>query len=64
MSSSDLITRIMDGRTDLVFEYVAAGNHAAGDTGETPLHSAICKADHLQTNLIVRLLLARLAFRR
>jgi ankyrin repeat protein len=125
MPSTDLIARIMDGRTDLVFEFVAAGNpatstdpdgvplinwcdyygdvsaikflvaagasleslganlslsracfhghwrlcefllesgadpnHAPADTGETPLHSAICKAGCLQTNLIVRLLLA------
>ena len=120
-----MIEKIADGRTDLVFEYLAAGhpanstdgdgvsliqwcayygdvsaikfllangesleslgdnfgligacfhghwrlcqfliergadvNHPLPDTGETPLHSALCKANSLAHNLVVKLLLA------
>ncbi|MEZ5351393.1 MAG: ankyrin repeat domain-containing protein [Bryobacteraceae bacterium] len=33
-------------------------NHPLPDTGETPLHAAICKANHPACSLIVRVLLA------
>ncbi|MBI1839278.1 MAG: ankyrin repeat domain-containing protein [Verrucomicrobia bacterium] len=124
MSAQTLLSRIVDGRTDLVFEYLAAGhpaaskdadgvsliqwcsyygdasairfllsqgealaslgdnldlngaafhghwrlcqfliengadvNHPLPDTGETPLHAALCKAESLKHTYVVRALL-------
>ena len=44
---------------EFLLEQGADANYAASDTGETPLHAALSKADWLETNRIVRLLLAR-----
>ncbi|HKV26632.1 MAG TPA: ankyrin repeat domain-containing protein [Candidatus Acidoferrum sp.] len=34
-------------------------NHASPDTGETPLHAALCHSNRLGRNLVVKVLLAR-----
>ena len=41
-----------------LLESGADPNHAAEDTGETPLHSALCTARRLTHNLVLRVLLA------
>ena len=123
--SKNLLEQIVDGRTDLVFDYIAAGNagnstdangvplikwcayygdvsaikflltcgesletlgrplelngavfhghwrlcqfliekgadvnHPLAETGETPLHAALCKTDRLAHDLVIRILLA------
>ncbi len=41
-----------------LLEHGADARHPASDTGETPLHAALCKAGRPAYNLVVRLLLA------
>jgi ankyrin repeat protein len=41
-----------------LIERGADANHALADTGETPLHAALCKAQRPAYNLVVRVLLA------
>jgi len=41
-----------------LIEQGADVNHAAADTGETPLHSALCKANSTSHSLVVEVLLA------
>ena len=82
----ELIQRIAEGRTDLVFDYLASlGDHydlntasfhghwrlcqfliesgrdpdvLLADTGETPLHSALCTTDRVHHNRVMKVLLA------
>ena len=42
-----------------LLENGANAGHPLPDTGETPLHAALCKADRPQTALVVKVLLAR-----
>ena len=40
-----MLQKIIDGRTDRVFEYLGAGNAATStDSNGTSLHAALCKA--------------------
>jgi ankyrin repeat protein len=41
-----------------LLEHSADVNHALPDTGETPLHAALCKANRPAYNLVLRVLLA------
>jgi ankyrin repeat protein len=41
-----------------LLEQGASANHALPDTGETPLHAALCKAQRPHYNLVVQVLLA------
>ena len=75
--ASGMLDRIKGGRTDLVFDYLAEGhpasaceflvesgadvNAASSDTGETPLHSALCTANRTAHDLVLRVLLANRA---
>jgi ankyrin repeat protein len=43
---------------EFLIEQGADVNHAAADTGETPLHSALCTPDRVRHDLVVRVLLA------
>ena len=43
----------------LLLEQGANVNYQAEDTGETALHSALCKTDHLLSNRILQVLLSR-----
>jgi ankyrin repeat protein len=41
-----------------LLERGADANHAATDTGETPLHAALCNTNRLSRNLVMKVLLA------
>jgi ankyrin repeat protein len=45
--------------TEYLIEAGADVNHAGDDTGETPLHAALCKTDQAEFDAIIKLLLAR-----
>lgn len=52
-----MLERVRDGRTDLVFELCAKGTPGDPETGETPLHAALCKANRPGHDHVVALLL-------
>jgi ankyrin repeat protein len=58
----DLAGAVFHGHVELTEYLIEAGadvNHAAADTGETPLHSALCKTDQPEFDAIIRILLAK-----
>src|SRR5262249_53448823 len=44
---------------EFLIEHGADVNHSLSDTGETPLHSALCKANNPAYNLVLKVLLAK-----
>ncbi len=44
--------------SEYLIEAGADVNYAAGDTGETPLHAALCKTDRPEFDAIIKILLA------
>lgn len=57
----DLVSASFHGHWRLckfLLERGANPNHAAADTGETPLHATLCNANRLSRNLVMKVLLA------